>query len=586
MARRARRIIGAVAACVALSDAAAAPAFKILYHEAIHLRTREVAGHTQRMSFEAYGRHFNLLLQTNEGIQRAVPVGRTDIETLRGTLEGQPDSWARMTHTRSGWRGVVSDGHDLYAIEPADDLAGSTIQPPDTAAGTPVVYRLADAVLSVSPGYCRVLNADGTPLPGDDPPTSISGTNTTAQMLADAVASDGAVKPGGVDLKLAVSVVADYEFYQQYSDDPEGTIISRMDIVDGIYTSQVGVKIELAPITVIRTRDEPFTETDPEDLLAQVRQYRGAHAAQMSAGVTHLMTGRDLDGSIIGIAYLGSVCNGNEADSLSEGGHSTSMSALIAAHEIGHNFNAPHDGVPGACASTPQTFLMAPRINFSNQFSACSLQQISARIQSAQCLSPYTAPDIELDLAADAVSAKTNAAFTVSFTARALGDDASNDVVATASLPTDINVQSASADGGTCTTDSGTVTCTFGTVNAGDSRQIDLHLIGTTAGTSSAALSVSSSNDNVSSNDTGQVTITVSTPASSSGSSPPTASASGSDDPATSGGGGGQIDPLLLAMLGLGIAARLLPKGAMRQVAYLRQAAVPRARSNSRRPAS
>jgi len=560
MARRARRILGAVAACVALSDAAAAPVYRILYHEAIHLRTREVAGHTQRMSFEAYGRHFNLLLQTNEGIQRAVPADRTDIETLRGTLDGQPGSWARMTRTRSGWRGVVSDGHDLYAIEPAGDLVDSAIQPPDTAPNVPMVYRLSDAILSVGPGYCRVLNADGTPLP-DDPPTSVSGTNVTAQMLADAVASDVAPNPPGVDLKLSVSVVADFEFYQQYSDDPEGTIISRMDIVDGIYTSQVGVKIDLAPITIIKTRSEPFTKTDPEDLLAQVRQYRGGHPSQMSAGVTHLMTGRDLDGSIIGIAYLGSVCNGNQADSLSEGGHSTSMSALIAAHEIGHNFNAPHDGVPGACASTPQTFLMAPRINFSNQFSACSLQQISARIQSAQCLSPYTAPDIALELAAGTVSVNTNTAFTLSFSARALGDDASEDVVTTASVPTGITVQSATADGGTCTTDSGTVTCTFGTLNAGETHQIDLHLISATAGTSSAALSVSSSNDNVSGNDTGQVTITVNSPPSSGGSTPPTASANGSDDPGTSGGGGGgSIDALLLAALAFGIAAKYVRK--------------------------
>ncbi|HVO47160.1 MAG TPA: M12 family metallo-peptidase [Steroidobacteraceae bacterium] len=559
MARRARLILGAVTACVALSDAAAAPAYRILYHEAIHLRTREVAGHTQRMSFEAYGRHFSLLLQTNEGIQRAVPADRPDIETLRGTLDGQPGSWARMTRTRSGWRGVVSDGHDLYALEPAGDLADSATQPPDTAPNAPMVYRLSDAILSVAPGYCRVLSADGTPLP-DDPATGTSGTNMTAQMLADAVASDVGPRPSGVDLKLSVSVVADYEFYQQYSDDPEGTIISRMDIVDGIYTSQVGVKIDLAPITIIKTRSEPFTKTDPEDLLAQVRQYRGAHPSQMSAGVTHLMTGRNLDGSIIGIAYLGSVCNGNQADSLSEGGHSTSMSALIAAHEIGHNFNAPHDGVPGACASTPQTFLMAPRINFSNQFSACSLQQISARIQSAQCLSPYTAPDIALELATGTVSATTNTAFTLSFSARALGDDASEDVVATASLPAGITVQSATADGGTCTTDSGSVTCTFGSLNAGETHQIDLHLISATAGTSSAALSVSSSNDNVSDNDTGQVTITVNSPPSSGGSTPPTASANGSDDPGTSGGGGGRIDALLLAALAFVIAAKYVRK--------------------------
>src|SRR5262249_17730464 len=158
-----------------------------------------------------------------------------------------------------------------------------------------------------------------------------------------------------------VGVVADYEFYQVFNSDPEGAIIARMDIVDGIWSSQVGVKISLAPLTVVKTATEPFTSTVPSDLLSQVEQYRSSHAAQRATGVTHLMTGRDLDGDTVGIAYMGTVCNSQSADSLSEGNHSTLFSGLVAAHELGHSFNAPHDGEAGACASTPQTFLMAPK---------------------------------------------------------------------------------------------------------------------------------------------------------------------------------------------------------------------------------
>ena len=54
-------------------------------------------------------------------------------------------------------------------------------------------------------------------------------------------------------------------------------------------------------------------------------------SAQTVTGVTHLMTGRDLDGNVVGISYMNSVCNGDSADSLSEGAHSTLESALIAA---------------------------------------------------------------------------------------------------------------------------------------------------------------------------------------------------------------------------------------------------------------
>jgi hypothetical protein len=80
------------------------------------------------------------------------------------------------------------------------------------------------------------------------------------------------------------------------------------------------------------------------------------------------------------------LCDGNYSSSLSANIISTTEGALITAHELGHSFNAVHDGVAGVCASTPQTYLMAPTINFNNQFSACSLTSIAAKAQTASCV--------------------------------------------------------------------------------------------------------------------------------------------------------------------------------------------------------
>src|ERR1700743_202701 len=124
-----RVALGAVLIGGALGDAIAAPHAQILYHEAIRPRVLQVAGHTRSMSFEAYGRQFNFQLATNPAVQRAVPADRADIEALRGQVEGLPGSWVRMTHTRSGWRGMFSDGQELYAIEPAAEVADTVVQP-------------------------------------------------------------------------------------------------------------------------------------------------------------------------------------------------------------------------------------------------------------------------------------------------------------------------------------------------------------------------------------------------------------------------------------------------------------------------
>jgi hypothetical protein len=558
LGRFARHALGVALGCYAFSDVTAAPAFRILYHEAIRPQLQQVSGHTRSMTFEAYGRRFNLALQPNNAIRRAIPAGRSDIEPLSGQLEGQPGSWVRMTYTRTGWHGMVSDGQELYAIEPAAEIAGAVVQPLVVTSGsTPVMYRLKDALLPVGPAFCEILNIDGSPYAGGDTASSSSDAATqgrvTAKMLFNSVVADAATTSAGPGLELTVGVVADYEFYQHFTDDPEGTIISRMDIVDGIWSSQVGVKISLAPLTVLKTANEPFTKTAPADLLSQVRQYRGSHPAQMQTGVTHLMTGRDLDGDTVGISYMGSVCDGQYADSLSEGAHSTLMSALIAAHELGHNFNAPHDGEAGACVATPQTFLMAPKVNFSSQFSSCSLEQIDAQIKTAQCLVPYEAPDVALELPATSIGAVVNSTFTLSFIAHAIGDDASNDVAASASLPANLTVQSATAVGGTCTTDGGaaagaSVTCSLGKLMPQETRQVDLTVVGTASGSSTATLSVASPNDYVAGNNSAQVSIQISAAA-----APASGSATGG-----SGGGGGRLDLAILAVLGgaAGLAAR------------------------------
>jgi hypothetical protein len=452
---------------------------------------------------------------------------------------------------------MISDGQELYAIEPAADLAGALVQPVGgTSGATPVMYRLKDALLPLGLAFCEILNVDGSPYTGVDGVSSSTGSATqgrmTAQMLFNSIAADTATQTAGPGLELTVGVVGDYEFYQHFSDDPEGTIIARMDIVDGIWSSQAGVKISLAPLTVLKAADEPFTRTVPADLLSQLRKYRGSHSEQMLTGVTHLMTGRDMDGDTVGISYMGSVCDTQYADSLSEGAHSALMSALIAAHELGHNFNAPHDGEAGACASTPQTFLMAPRVNFSDQFSSCSLEQINARIKTAQCLVPYEAPDVAVELLATSIGALANSTFTLSFVAHAIGDDPSNDVSAMAVLPATLAVQSATAAGGTCTTDGGSVTCSLGKLIPQETRQIDLAVVGTATGSSTATLSVASPNDYVVDNNSAQVSIQISAaPA-----APPTSSATG--EGAGSGGGGGNLDLAVLVVLGgaAGLAAR------------------------------
>lgn len=524
----------AAVAMSGIAHAEAPPKFKVLYHEAIDVRSRRLVGATERMTFDAYGRRFELALAPNERIRRGTAPGQSRAIPLQGTVEGAPGSWVRITRSASGLRGMFFDGHEMYAIEPAAEIAGDTVQPLAASGTEPVVYRLADVLMPLDTTSCEIVTADG-------PHTAAAALDHIGTELRIQSATLGGLK------QVRVGVVGDHEFSSQFESAAAAAdaIIARMNIVDGIFTSQVGVKISLAESTLLPVASDPLTASKAGDLLSQLRDYRRSSPAQMALGLTHLMTGRNLDGDTVGIAYIGTVCDGRNAASLSEGRWTTTQAALIAAHEIGHNFNAPHDGETGACASTPQTFLMAPQLNRSDRFSACSITQMQPIVSNAWCLTAYTPPDAAFEATFGAAEVTVGTAFVVSFYVRAKGDEASTDVRASAALPASLALQSVAADGGMCTNGAGVASCTFGTLAAGDVRRVDLNLTATQAGSLTVNLSVDSSNDSNTSNDTSSITVLASAEA------PPATAA------ASSRGGGGRADPALLMLLGMVLMAQL-----------------------------
>src|ERR1700733_9746716 len=195
----------AVLACLALfRTATGAPAFQVLYHEKLEITPRVDAKGQQHVSFDAYGRHFDVNLQLNENIRRGVSSERTDIKPYRGTIAGQTGSWVRLTQTRDGWRGVISDGHELYAIEPENELQRALAAPAGTSSA-PVMYRLADAVMPDGAGYCGT-DLDESLTSNASRPTALKAFTHIAKELSMKDTSEATTKA------LVVGVVADHEF--------------------------------------------------------------------------------------------------------------------------------------------------------------------------------------------------------------------------------------------------------------------------------------------------------------------------------------------------------------------------------------
>jgi hypothetical protein len=294
--------------------------------------------------------------------------------------------------------------------------------------------------------------------------------------------------------------------------DPVAAMLARLNIVEGIFSEQVGLLVLATDLRIAAAGDDPFTSTQPVTLLEQIGKYRAANPAVRARGLAHLMTGKNLDGTTAGIAYVNSACEAERGVSLSERSYGTTISAIVMAHELGHNFGAPHDGEAGeACSTVAGGYIMSPTISGYANFSACSVNVISQGLDNASCVTAADYADVSLVASGTVVKAEGGLPFTLPFVVRSSGTRAAEDVVFSISVPADagLTLDMASAVGAGCSVAALEASCEFGTIPVGEERAVGVTAHATIPGTVTTHAWVSASNDQMSSNNVRDVGVSI-----------------------------------------------------------------------------
>jgi hypothetical protein len=264
---------------------------------------------------------FQLLVDDGREI-RALPAPANT--TYRGAVAGEPGSVVAAQLVNGGLRAAILLPGATWEIQPAREMR------PDARASEHVVYLAADLERSV-PARCGL---DGSALP----------------VPVEAPAGSG--NPNAMTLqRTEIAIDADYELLQANFNDEMGMlafITGTINLVDAIYRRDVGITYAVTAIVMRKT--PVYTSTGLSALLGEFRSRWNANHGNIRRDIAHLLTGKRDSSGVIGVAYLGVICSNNSGYGVSTGAYVVNTgTAAVVAHELGHNWNAPHCDSSSPC---------------------------------------------------------------------------------------------------------------------------------------------------------------------------------------------------------------------------------------------
>jgi hypothetical protein len=173
-----------------------------------------------------------------------------------------------------------------------------------------------------------------------------------------------------------IATEADNEFVAALgsSSNANSEILSILNQVDGIYQAQLSIALRVSYQHTWAGSSDPFAASGASDLLTELSTYwNGNLTFNDTFDLVHLWTGRNLDGSTVGVAYRGVVCKYRATSyGLSQRDTGSIFRVGSPTHEIGHNFGASHPDTATPPATGCDNSIMSSSAGNSTQLSFCT----------------------------------------------------------------------------------------------------------------------------------------------------------------------------------------------------------------------
>jgi hypothetical protein len=289
-----------------------------------------------------------------------VPLPRPDVALFRGHVAGDPASVAFVGFSPHGSNGFILTRGTMFLI--SSQLRNGAMRTTAFDAAT-----LPPGAVNQAPWDC---GTDNVVIPPD----------RQAWFAREVHSNDGGSTAGEITRTATLAIETDWEFTGSlFGGNTAASGAYAATLIGGvseIYLAQVSTNIEIGFLRLWSDAADPWTSTSTSNQLNQLRNHWESLMTGVERHAVHMLSGRSLGG---GIAYLGGLCSNGFDYAVSanlngsfpyplQDNHSQNWDIMVTAHELGHNFGAPHthstsppidNCAGGNCSVTPNGTIMS-----------------------------------------------------------------------------------------------------------------------------------------------------------------------------------------------------------------------------------